>query len=407
LDLIVLRARPDLPALWHGLTGGPQRPTARQQGGRSFATLTVGEREDLVRSTVAAVLGYRPDQVGATQAFRDLGFDSLTAVELRNRIQAITGTTLPASVVFEQPDVRSLAAHLGDQLATPSGVRRTDIPRPAIEDLYLSALESGQAVLGDELALSAAKLRPRYSSSEAPTLSVVPLSPGDSGVPIVCVCPPLALNGPQTYMRFAAELGPQWNVGALVAPGFGLGSSLPESTDVLIGTMADAVTAHVGDGAFVLSGLSSGGVLAHEVAYELQRRGVGPEAVVLLDSYRMNDPVLQRWKNGMAREGLERARLLDYAQTDVEFRFEEITASAWICGHLLYDWAPSLLAVPSLLVRAAEPVVAEDGDRWRTTLAASTTVEVPGDHFGIMEGSYVSVTAEVVGAWLAGKVVTP
>jgi polyketide synthase 12 len=115
----------------------------------------------------------------------------------------------------------------------------------------------------------------------------------------------------------------------------------------------------------------------------------------------MNSPVLNRWKNEMARVGLERARSLDRRQADEGFRLEEITASAWICGHLLLDWEPLGLAMPSYLIRASEPVVAEDGTGWRTTLPVSGTVDVPGDHFSILERRLVPSTAAAVRSCLA------
>ncbi|WP_413116632.1 type I polyketide synthase [Streptomyces sp. CY1] len=67
----------------------------------------------LVRQHVAAVLGHAtPDAIENDQSFRELGFDSLTAVQLRNRLSAITGLELPTTLAFDYPNLTVVAEHL-------------------------------------------------------------------------------------------------------------------------------------------------------------------------------------------------------------------------------------------------------------------------------------------------------
>ncbi|MGA8115537.1 MAG: SDR family NAD(P)-dependent oxidoreductase, partial [Actinocatenispora sp.] len=75
---------------------------------------------DVVRARAAEVLGHgRVAEVPADRAFRDLGFDSLTALEFRNALGAAAGLSLPATVVFDYPTPEALADHLLTQLAGP------------------------------------------------------------------------------------------------------------------------------------------------------------------------------------------------------------------------------------------------------------------------------------------------
>ncbi|WP_344593605.1 type I polyketide synthase [Streptomyces violaceusniger] len=140
LDLAELRkraasaatpGRDAVPAYLRGLVRTPVRRVVRAGGGgggaaaesdessfgRRLAALPAADRDpfllDLVREHAAGVLGLAaPDDIEATRAFREVGFDSLTAVELRNRLGAATGLRLPTTLLFDYPTPAVLVDHL-------------------------------------------------------------------------------------------------------------------------------------------------------------------------------------------------------------------------------------------------------------------------------------------------------
>nr|AUO14845.1 Malonyl CoA-acyl carrier protein transacylase [Amycolatopsis sp.] len=135
LDLAALRRQPVPPTLLHGLLPPPRRQATAAAPQSSFAGHLAALGADdrvrqvlgLVRGLVAGVLGYASGAaVEPARAFKELGFDSLTALELRNRLAAETGLRLPATLVFDHPTPQALARYVVERVsgaAEPVAVR--------------------------------------------------------------------------------------------------------------------------------------------------------------------------------------------------------------------------------------------------------------------------------------------
>ncbi|MEU3099573.1 type I polyketide synthase, partial [Streptomyces sp. NPDC006967] len=117
-------------------TGDTESPAAAQLRQRLAALGTSEQRRlllDLVRTHAAAVLGHPTvDAIRPGKAFQDMGFASLTAVELRNRLNTATGLRLPSTLIFDHPSSTALAEEIrAELLGRQTAMAHTDTPGAA------------------------------------------------------------------------------------------------------------------------------------------------------------------------------------------------------------------------------------------------------------------------------------
>ncbi|WP_244902739.1 phosphopantetheine-binding protein, partial [Streptomyces griseoruber] len=140
------------PSATTGQQEGEQEPGLREKLGGRSADERGQALLDLVRRRAAEVLGHGDTaEVAPGQAFRELGVDSVTAVELRNRLAAETGLKIPSTLVFDHPTPRHLAAFLdaelfGSEEADPETVLAAELDRLASTISRLSPENSARTL---------------------------------------------------------------------------------------------------------------------------------------------------------------------------------------------------------------------------------------------------------------------
>ncbi|BCB89378.1 phenolphthiocerol synthesis polyketide synthase type I Pks15/1 [Phytohabitans suffuscus] len=416
-DLPALRAQgPALPPLLRALAGPGARRTARsgpvtRDGGaalrRKLAGLPAPEREKelvtLVRAQAAAALGHGdPAAVPATAAFLELGFDSLTAVELRNRLGAATGLRLPPTLVFDRPTPAALAGYLVAELPVTESAAPAPAPPAAgagLPALFAEAVASGRTPEFMAALRGMSDFRPTYTST---VVDPAWLTRGPALPRLICLPSIVGKSGPHQYARFAAALRGERDVVALPHPGFRTGEPVPRDVEAAIAAHAGAVRQLAGDEPFALAGYSSGGLVAHAVAAELERRGAPASALVLLDSYPPE-----------ATDALD--ALLPLVLGGLLARQERLTAQgpgadswgeAWLTAMarwIHFDWSLRELAAPVLLARATAPMPGSaQAAGLRARWPGAAVLDVEGDHFTLME-SHAGATARAVHDWLGER----
>nr|WP_063771943.1 type I polyketide synthase [Kitasatospora mediocidica] len=423
LDVVPLRAQAQagaLPAVFRALVpvGGRRTAAAATDlpAGPPLAQRLAGLDEaaqqelllELVRAQAAVVLGYpSTDTVVAAAGFLELGFDSLTSVELRNRLNVATGLRLPATLLFDHPTPALVAQQLRERLADASaegGASAADRdaggeePSGVFGAMMREAGELGRQQEFMRLLMDVSQFRPSFTGAadlrRPPALVRLARGEAEAGPALVCFSSILSISGPHQYARFAAGFRGRRDLWAMGNPGFLTGEQLPASREAVIEAQAEAVLRQLDGAPFALLGHSSGGMLAHEVAVRLESAGVFPEAVLLLDIYSQDRDAAVGIQPGLAAGIGERQD--SYVPVD-DARLLAMGAYFRLFG----EWTPQPLKTPTLLVRAAEQLFdwSRDGD-WRSYWDLEhTALDVPGNHFTMME-EHAGATAQAVQDWL-------
>ncbi|MEX5707245.1 beta-ketoacyl synthase N-terminal-like domain-containing protein [Parafrankia sp. FMc6] len=364
---------------------------------------------ELVVGETAAALGHdTPDDVEPDLAFTELGLDSLTGLELRDRLSAITGLTLPGAAVIHHPTPRALAEALGRRLdesaagaraggtsvfgapapptadgaaavpdprsgavaADGAAVRTAGTPAPtptptptptgdarpsALAEVYLGLCAADRTNQAAAVLVAASSVRERFGRDERASHAGAPvrLARGPARPGLVCLPSLSALSGPHEYLRFGRSFQGTRDVFVVPAPGFTDGTLLPDALDTFVDLLVDAVVAEVGGEPFAVVGRSLGGCVAHAVTAGLEDRGLRPAGLVMVDTYPTDaaaTPGMEWWLPSLIRGMLARSGQFDLSLNDTN-----LTAMG---GYLevFGPWQPRSVATPTLLLRTTEPL---------------------------------------------------
>jgi thioesterase domain-containing protein len=266
---------------------------------------------------------------GIRDKFFELGGHSLLLVPLLARVEEVTGKRLDVAAVFKAPTIESLAA-----------------------------------LLRSEVDLSA-------------STPLVAIQPHGSLPPVFFVHP--AGGGVAVYFDLARRLGSERPFYALERTH----ESAEKQIELLAAKYVEAICAVQSDGTYLLGGWSTGGVIAFEMARQLQERGADASLVVLLDSMAPGDYGCDVRDDTLADFAANLGVPLEVLTADIE---------------AIKNYDPPAASIPLLLLRATEEhEEPETVERWRQLSSNNLEVHnVPGDHFTMMRAAHVSALAEIL-----------
>ncbi|MBB6120696.1 type I polyketide synthase [Nocardiopsis algeriensis] len=421
MDLAGARARAartgEVATMLRGLVRPPRRRAGSSGTGpadlRATLARTPAERREellltFVLARTAEVLGHADaSAVDADTPFLEMGFDSLTAVELRNQLGGATGLRLPAGLAFAHPTPRDLAAHLDAETSGTAETGGAAAPEPTagegLVELFVDACKQRRIAEGIDLLWSASRMRPAFTGSHdigAPRIPVR-LSREGTATRLICLPSVLMISGVQEFARFAGHIRGRRKVDVIAQPGFAGGEPLPATVDAVAEVLADAVTACAEGEPYVLVSRSSGGWVAHAVVERLERLQARGEAKAPVLTALMDTPApadvdvsgLPTIETGVVERG-EMIGIMDGVR---------LTAmGAYL--RLFRDWTPGPVSTPVLQLRPEQPTVDRDGNELEsfTWAVDHEVLRVPGDHFTMLEG-HVDVVGALFHDWLTER----
>ncbi|MGQ4513419.1 beta-ketoacyl synthase N-terminal-like domain-containing protein [Streptomyces sp. DW26H14] len=402
--IVPAEADPEMPSLRGRLADRPRE---------EWAQILLAE----VRNQAAQLMGYDAlEDVDTQRGFAELGFDSLTAAWMTERLAAVTGLELSRTLVIDCPTPSTVAAHLADRFAAfddleppqaapisvpagppPAGAGPA-APPPGEPLSALFAQACAQGHVRDGLDLLAVAARLRVGAGSPPMRKPVSFSQGLAGPTLVCIPSVVAPSNVYQYARMADALRTTHNMAVLPLTGYADDELLPPTRTDLVTAVAEAVHSSV-TGPYVLVGYSSGGWIAHEAAARLKDLDAAPESLVLLDSHLPGSAGLAE-----VQSGLLGGAYAEWTATQPP-RGAELTAMAHHL-QLFNDWAPTEISgMPTLLLRATERMGGRPrtGEDWQVRWGPGhDAVDVPGTHLSLVD-EHAASTATAIVDWLARR----